>query len=190
MVRNLAASHGAVFRECTRIFLGGTTKVRKCTTKQRIELDAVRLAPKKPASAYLGLGAIVCLGGLATFSAAEGGAFAVGYSLTQLATSGMMTLPLFLSWRFGTRSGRTSPLSTAFNVFAFGVVGIWLLFFVVAKFRLEGLATSPPKFEPEPVSHSTRAPNSDAQVDAACFNSMFADLIPRCASGPDRGASK
>jgi hypothetical protein len=91
-------------------------------------------------SPYLGIGLIVCALGLATLLAKEGPlSFRFGVASGALAASAVLTLPLFLLWRYATVLGRRQKLSARFNVFVGAMLVIWVAVFVIAKNMLPTL---------------------------------------------------
>jgi hypothetical protein len=54
-------------------------------------------------------------------------------AMGQIVVSGILALPLFLVWRFGSPGGRASGMGKAFNAYCFTLLAIWFFFFVIAK---------------------------------------------------------
>jgi hypothetical protein len=92
-------------------------------------------------SPFLGIGMIASATGLAMlFTDAPSLGYKVGSSLGQILGSAILALPIFLIWRYATKTGRMAKLSRSFNIFAAILVVTWFLLFVVAKNFLPSFA--------------------------------------------------
>lgn len=92
-------------------------------------------------SPFLGIGMIASATGLAIlFTDDPSFGYKIGSSLGQILGSAILALPIFLIWRYATKTGRTVILSRSFNIFATILVVTWLLLFVIAKNFLPSFA--------------------------------------------------
>ena len=85
------------------------------------------------ASAFLGLGVIATAFGFSfLFNAGQSIGFGFGVTAGRLLGASVVALPFFLVWRFFSSSGRAKPLGAAFNVFAFLLVTVWVIWAILA----------------------------------------------------------
>jgi hypothetical protein len=85
-------------------------------------------------SPLLGLGILLSAFALTVIFTSEGSLkFRTGHTAGALASSAALALPIFLAWKYTTRSGRQQRFGVAFNGFVLITIGIWFALFIVAK---------------------------------------------------------
>ena len=85
-------------------------------------------------SPFLGFGVLLSVFALAILFRGNGSLeFKIRNVAGEIVIAAVLTLPLFLIWRYATRVGRRQPLGIAFNVFSGMTTVIWLVLFVFIK---------------------------------------------------------
>jgi hypothetical protein len=87
------------------------------TTKGRLVSDRIS-NPPQVSSPFLGLGVIAsAIGFIILFTDDNNFGYRLGTALGQLLPCAILTLPVFIIWKYATQSGKVSSASKAFNVF-------------------------------------------------------------------------